>query len=891
MAKRGVARRRARSRRGFRRGRGRDGALGAYRRVSGTGASRRWGRGGDAVPGANRREGSDKRAMTRRSFVVGAACIAGLLLWNPRSAFAAEPVWDGRYVFRGYGTHYPNQFWSEIGKLEGHGAALGEVMYTDRSIEAYTPWVEWDISSNQYIRVATRIEMKCDFTTELYYHLTGVLQIACGSYNARNKNYNLWHTWSGDDTRFSLYHRADGQPSDGELEESKVVVIDNEQGEGLHKTEWHIWTDYREYADPYYDVWVRRRDVTSIHAYQLRSWFWNYYYYGKNWYGKACRDDPPMGFSTKWIEMQADRIYINSSPVWCGRVVRISPAQRRDGYLDVGSANQSSGAEVVIWGDTETTNQNWIIEPTSCAEAKGTVKLVPVHTGHGNLVLDQAGGGPTRNPSQAQLWEGLSNRAQSFWLHESGGVWWMFADCSGMPLECLDGLYDNGVRAWFNSNGYPGEEWGLAHRQWKIEDVRFGTNDGSNLALSGSIRNSRGVLGGTVGIPDLQEVCRPREHTGSSGATQGMIRTCEWLVTAVDEPWVREAPEVVGVATFTDGTVLGEQPGESLIGAIGIGKELSSISLSVTGTSLSGSVELQRWGSGAQKRIQLRLTGDLQCHYHITYRVYNDDIGWSDTVADGKWAGWLNRETSALQVTLRHKDIVASGEDLRSFTLDKDYNEKFVTCIVRARTRYSNVPYRGHAATRTLAVGEPKATIRYYVDGSSSPCWEDKASRGEAYHVASDAQSAARNSSCSSFRGWYTDASCTRPFTSGTIVDNDISLYGRNVAKVHFAYTTPTLALFAQKELFLDEDMLVVASDIDFLGGDQSIDFGKRLNIGVCPSVWYQDFGEPREARSVRGAFTNADEDGAAVYSMTVTGDVTLYRAWRAPDFDGIEVS
>ncbi len=838
-----------------------------------------------------RHGGAGGKPMSRRMFVVGAACAAGLLLWNPRLAFAMEPQWDGRYIFRGYGAHYPNQFWSEIGAVEGYGAVAGEVMYTGKAIEARTPWVEWDISANQFIRVATRIEMRCDFTTELYYHLTGVLQIACGSYNGLDRTYNLWHTWSGDDTRFSLYHRTDGNPPSGELEESKVVVIDNEQGGGIHKADWHIWTDYREYPGSRYDVWVRRQDVAAMHAYQLRSWFWNYYYFGKSWYGKACRDDPPIGFSTRWVEMLSDRIYINSSPVWCRRVVRISPLERPDGYLDVGAASQACGAEVILWNDSATINQDWIIEPTSCAEAKGTVRLVPAHTGHGNLVLDHDGGGPTRSPSRAHLWDGLSNRAQSFWLHEAGGVWWMFADCSGMPLECPEGSYADGTRVRFNSNGYPGDEWGVAHHQWRIEDARFASNDGSLLALSGSIRNGRGVLGGTVSIPDLQTACRPREYSGGAGVTRGMVRTCEWLVTDVDASWVREAPEVVGTATFTDGTMLGEQPGEGLIGAIGIGKELRDVSLRVAGTSLSGTVELVRWGSGAQARMRLRLTGELQRRYRIAYSVYNESMGWSPTVYDGQWAGWLNRATSALRASLRHRDIVASGNDLRSFTLKEDYDEKFVTCIVRARTRYADVAYRGHAASETLAVGMPKVRIGYYVDGSPTPCWEDVAPKGERYYVSDGALGAARNDACSSFRGWYTDASCAHLFSSGAILERDISLYGRNVARVRFSYTSPTVELFAQRARFLDEGLASPAADADLLGSDQAIDYGKRLNIGLRPSMWYWDFGAAREAKNVRGAFIDADEDGPAVASVTVTGDVTLYLAWRAPDFDGIVVS
>lgn len=62
-----------------------------------------------------------------------------------------------------------------------------------------------------------------------------------------------------------------------------------------------------------------------MHGFQLRSWFWNYYYYGKDWYYQRA-DDPPIGFSTKWVKQRAKRVGIASEAQWAGRVLVISPA-------------------------------------------------------------------------------------------------------------------------------------------------------------------------------------------------------------------------------------------------------------------------------------------------------------------------------------------------------------------------------------------------------------------------------------------------------------------------------------------------------------------------------------------------------------------------------------
>ena len=126
--------------------------------------------------GAKGTQAAQSKCMTRRAFIVGTAAMAGLMLWRPQVAFADEPWWDGSFIFRGYGKWYENQFWSAIGVVKsGNGGAQSGALYTDRWVSAKTPWVEWDISSNQYLRTASKTTMQCDFTTELYYHLTGVL--------------------------------------------------------------------------------------------------------------------------------------------------------------------------------------------------------------------------------------------------------------------------------------------------------------------------------------------------------------------------------------------------------------------------------------------------------------------------------------------------------------------------------------------------------------------------------------------------------------------------------------------------------------------------------------------------------------------------------------------
>ena len=328
------------------------------------------------VPASGNAATGDGHVFTRRGFVFGLGAVAvGLIMYNPRMAFADEPWWDGSLIFRGYGARYASRFWNEVGSVQaGAGAEQAGNMYTGLQVLAKTPWVEWDISSRQFIRVATKITMACDFTTELYYHMRGKLEIACGSYNELNPSYNLWHTDSGDDTRFTLFHTVDGAPKGGVEEGSKVVVIDNEAGAGIHRDGCHVWTDYRGYPGSDYSVWIRRTDRDAMHGFQLRSWFWNYYYYGKDWYYQRA-DDPPIGFSTKWVKQRAKRVGIASEAQWAGRVLVISPATVPS--LQLGVDGPRTGQGCGVFAAASSTRRHWIAAEHEDGRLAGTFRFVP----------------------------------------------------------------------------------------------------------------------------------------------------------------------------------------------------------------------------------------------------------------------------------------------------------------------------------------------------------------------------------------------------------------------------------------------------------------------------------------------------------------------------------
>ncbi len=834
------------------------------------------------------------RAMTRRAFTVGLGVACGLLLWRPRMAFGDEPWWDNSLVFRGNGSHYDAKLWSNIGVLEvGGGASLGGVMYTDRWVCAKTPWVEWDISAQQFIRTAAKITMKCDFTTELYHHITGTLEIACGSYNGRNANYNLWHTTSGDDTCYTLLHRVDGKPSEGSIEGSHVVVIDNEAGDGLHKDGAQVWTDYRSYPGSDYSVWVRRENQVALHSFQLKSSFWNYYYFGKNWY-YARKDDPPINYTTQWVEQRADRIMISSNLAWGNRVLCISPLSWPNRGLAVPGAQTVSDVQCAIAVKENVTSQHWITKVNIDDPVKGTLRFIPVHLGNDSLSLDQAGGGPCIYPCPAQLWHtAAQSRNQSMWVHDDGNSQWLFADCSGMALDRVSGANAAGTLVQFHSNGYPAGEWSNASHKWLLSDARFGSVSGNQLELDTPDGTDEVKAGSWISAEKWTSQVRPNAKIAGCGMSDsGIKHEYDWVVTDELGAWLSEAPEILGSVHIVGGDWLSYQPAAGLVGVMGMGVRIDGLRMKVEGTGLSGGIVSGTSGVGGFERISLKLTGDLGKHFALRYSVFIDGLGWGDWFQDGAFAGSSRRKFSGIRMILRHIGSYIEGSSLQYFQSEPKHEGKYITCIMRAKTAHASIPYRGAVVSKPVHVATSKVVISYFVDGEANPCYQDSVGQGSPYSTVNAAIVSGRKPNCSKLECWFTDPQCSKPFKDATVVSGEsLNLYGRNMARVEYLFTTDTEAFFADYVLFSDK---VLARNVDVaatLGEPNFIPWSTRLTVPTLGSLWYSAHGEVREAKEVSGAYVDADAESKPILSLRITADTKLYRAWRPDRYEGIEVS
>ena len=852
----------------------------------------------DNSPSASNTSSTTSTPVSRRFFLVGgAACVSGLLLWRPQNAFGDEPWWDNAYIFRGNGFHYGDIFWDCIGISEaGNGGWLDGVMYTDRWVCAKTPWVEWDVSSKQLIRTAVKLTMVCDFTTELYHHLNGRLEIACGSYNENDLTYNLWHPGSGDDTRFSLYsvlYNPEGQHPE-ELVQSKVIDIDNQVGEGIHTDTdtGQIWTDYRSYPGSNdYNLWVRRYPWETTWAFQMRAWFWNYYYYGTGWYS-GSGEKHPMGYSTQWLYQRTGQTIITSNKAWEHRIVEISPSWSYDKLLDASDSRAFNGTSIVLWEVLNQTSQNWIILPSMCSSSSDCVRVRPVHAGNYDFTLDHQNGGPTKGPAPAILWNNLSNAGQSFWLCGGNSEFRLFADCSGLALDRVNGSFDNGTPIQFHSNGYAASEWDNQSHVWHLRDATFRTADGGYLPVNGRVDETVCECKQTLYAADPNDVCVPRTRNGDTRPLGGIFYENTWVITDDWHGCLNTNPEIMGTASLNRLGQLEEQPGENVIGTAARGDiGLSGVSLRVVNSMVAGGVEFKSSGSPVINSFSISLTGVLNKWFLAKYRAYTVWGSWTAWHSDGAWLSAGGDIAGICAVIRPRGSVVAEGTSASSFTPNKEQANKFVTCYVRAKAAYWEIPYRGAAISRSFKIKNPYVQIQFFVDGASAPVYEDETRKGTSYYTPQAAKRAGTKQNCYSFEGWYTNKECTVRFSEGSSTNSDeLKLYGKNTVQVTYALTTPTQQMFADHTMFLDSQLTTQTSTSSVVPETQVLDWGQTITISARNSLWYVDFEQTREATPVQGAFTNAEEKGTTIKAMRLTSNVQLYIAWKIAQFDGVKV-
>ena len=389
-----------------------------------------------------------------------------------------------------------------------------------------------------------------------------------------------------------------------------------------------------------------------MHGFQLRSWFWNYYYYGKDWYYQRA-DDPPIGFSTKWVKQQAKRVGIASEAQWAGRVLVIFPATVPS--LQLGVDGPRAGQGCGVFSSASSTRRHWIAVAHEDERFAGTFRFVPVCAGDGSLRWARQAAGR------------VSTQARRSFSIARGPIARRRCGCMG---EDRANGFSAIVPAWRSiAWGFAGKRraravpferlcrWGSGGNEshmWHLEDARFGTEDGDLFDLEGAADGSTVVVGASLGVPDPRTAFRPG---GASADAKGIRYEYLWFADDGQGEAVSEIPEVTGRAcvSFGGGRLwLDAQPAANVVGTRGHAGALRALNLSAEGSEPGLAVQIASSGAwrdasqeGAEAQgLSIKLGGDASSRFHVRYRVCGKDGSWSG-VGPRRAGGILRRDADS----------------------------------------------------------------------------------------------------------------------------------------------------------------------------------------------------------------------------------------------------
>lgn len=216
----------------------------------------------------------------------------------------------------------------------------------------------------------------------------------------------------------------------------------------------------------------------------------------------------------------------------------------------------------------------------------------------------------------------------------------------------------------------------------------------------------------------------------------------------------------------------------------------------------------------------------------------------------------------------------------------------YLTCVVKAYTRFADVPYKGEVATPSVRVRSSKATVSFYVDDETTPCLQVKVKRDEPFAVPPQATQAARKPDCDGLDGWYRDREGAEAFQDGEVVAQDVSLFARNRVALAYAMADDSCLTASGRAFFLDEALRLPLPDASqMLPAPEARFYGERVVFARGKSAWYSDMGRTREAACAPGAYADAAASGPLMHTARLTCNTTAYLLWRTPAYDGIAVS
>lgn len=232
--------------------------------------------------------------------------------------------------------------------------------------------------------------------------------------------------------------------------------------------------------------------------------------------------------------------------------------------------------------------------------------------------------------------------------------------------------------------------------------------------------------------------------------------------------------------------------------------------------------------------------------------------------------------------------IVREAEEDPSYTIGEADEACYLTCVITAYTRYCDVGYRGEVVLPSIYVQSSHTTVRYFIDGEATPCFEENVERDTLHVVPETVWKIAEKPLCAGVDGWYRDSAYTRHYEGGFNEQESVDLYAFNRVDLSYKPTDRSFSQTVEHRYYLDRGLTVPFIEDEALPPGTRHRFGERVVFARGKTVWFEDMGWVREMPCASGAFANAQGSGAIMRSGRLSRNTTVYLDWIIPSYDGI---
>lgn len=616
-------------------------------------------------------------AFSRRGLFAALAVVAGLGAVPARSALANELVFRGDHITPGRGA---------FGKSFTSGDYIHCITHPDRTTNAnnyglgyacgWVSWVAadkftyqgWNSSYLQALRYSLCLLVQCDYSNELYDHITAHPYMACGDINRQNPR-RLWKNINMDDNHGVLFlNNAQLSTFSGDM-----LNLSAGERQSVNNSDW-IDVGYDDYAYSKPEFFLRRAANPAVNTFRAEVDINNVMRDNKDGQAPYEKD---LRSVTGNIDIDTEPIYIDNDVTLYGGIFSLAPLVMPDARVDLAQGvydasgnpitNYDNERALIFWEDYDGINQLFMFKPY-LEDGVGTFtfalanlagpKLVHTLNNRWHADVNQAWKSGNMEAGTAVIYDirQSSGRENSWWVcHEPAETsetnhkcYFITSDADGQRLDTAGATGNRGaVRVC--SYAKPGEWGSQKNSQWKLIEGRCGgyVKNSKKTARIGDEVECVGFMPDSNETPTLKPSAWLHDVANRKELPpQPMYR---WYVTreVVDVPDDGDAVIMAHCSVSTWGKQT-EAPAHRHIGYPHGGQSIYGLALHVEGSQFGGSIcyaaracGSSTWETGRDgtevcgspiAEVKIWLTGELAENYDLCYRSIPIDGKWTDTV-------------------------------------------------------------------------------------------------------------------------------------------------------------------------------------------------------------------------------------------------------------------